>query len=113
MGTNYYLLTKKVEEGEYPEGGLHIGKQSCGWIFNFQAHPTWGKTVADMRELTKIWLIYNEYGDLVSYDEFWEMVESSKEPYEDGSMHKGITEEGRRMGDYEDEGFPFSTIDFS
>ncbi len=112
MGTNYYLLTKRIKKGEYPEGGLHIGKQSCGWIFHFESHPSI-KSLKDMMEATKIGIIYDEYGRRISYKEFWKNVRESKEPDEDGIMPLGLTEEGIRLGDYESGGYPFSTLEFS
>ena len=112
MGTNYYLLTRKLKKEEYPEGGMHIGKNSCGWIFHFESHPSI-KSVQDMREATKVGYIYNEYGEKISYRNFWKIVRESKEPYEDGSLPKGLTSEGIRMGDYSSDGYPFSIVEFS
>ena len=112
MGTNYYLLTRRLEGNEWPEEGLHIGKRSCGWVFQFQAHPSI-KSLKGMIEATKEGYIYNEYGEEIPYDEFWELVRETKEPYEDGSVPIGITEQGKRFGDYESEGYPFSTLKFS
>ena len=39
MGTNYYHYKEKIKESnENSNEGLHIGKNSWGWVFHFEAH---------------------------------------------------------------------------
>ena len=112
MGTNYYLHNKRIKSEEDYCSDFHIGKMSCGWVFNFQAQKGKAETLAQMKKYPKNRFIYDEYGREHTYKEFWDMVEKSKEPYEDGSLPKGTTKEGRRYGDYESEGFVFSPYEF-
>ena len=81
MGTNYYLYRSRAE-AELELDGFHIGKNSAGWVFHFEAHeyPTL-KTVQDYKEFLKEGFIYNEYDEEVSYKKFWEIVKYSKGNY--------------------------------
>jgi len=77
MGTNYYTV-KKEPCPTCAHGGedYHIGKASGGWKFLFASYPNEGLTTASAwREFLKTRLIRDEYGDEVSYEEFWQKVE--------------------------------------
>ena len=86
MGTNYYAVPNRPSCKE----PIHIGKSSIGWMSNFQTQNTYG--VAGIRiewntfKQVKDWLykwtvekpiyvILNEYDDVVTYDEFIDLVE--------------------------------------
>lgn len=103
MGTNYYAykkLTKEqknkivqsLENDEYDSvifdinqlsNEVHIGKQSYGWkfIFNpnlFKYYEPTIKSIDDYLRGDNI-LLKDEYGRKISIDEFWKMVENSKD----------------------------------
>lgn len=122
MGTNYYHFKEKIKEGDFPEGGLHIGKNSAGWVFHFEAHeyPRL-KTAQDYQEFLKEGVIYNEYDEEVSYEEFWKIVEESKEDYYGKPPYdfENLPEDGNTssfpligIAEWMDEGFMFTANDF-
>lgn len=116
MGTNYYWFKKRIHEGA--EGGLHIGKNSAGWVFHFEAHeyPRL-KTVQDYKEFLKKGFIYNEYDEKIPYNEFWEIVEDSVEdcydrpPYSFVNLPKG-EEDILSLRGWMSEDYMFSMGDF-
>lgn len=119
MGTNFYWFKEEIN----PEvvdvcSGLHIGKCSCGWVFNFQVHKDkLLTTYHQYKEFTKNGIIYNEYGDLIPYNEFWEMVDSTKEK-EDGREPLTLLNNPERsmissINEYMNNGFMFTDCDFS
>lgn len=85
MGTNYYVVPNRPSVHE----PIHIGKSLAGWRFLFQAqHNTWHEppVIWDTYEEVREWLkkntveskdfvIINEYDEIVTFDEFFEMVE--------------------------------------
>lgn len=91
MGTNYYLVKNKPSI----DSGLHIGKSSLGWRFLFHRHSGWDvdvplNTFEQWRDYLKettesgTHVIMNEYDEIVSFDEFIEMVkEKQKENHSD------------------------------
>lgn len=93
MGTNYYL----VKNGPTRSEPIHIGKSSCGWLFNFQDQDTeyhdiqitW-HTYEQVKDTLKTYaskkssplVIIDEYNRLVSYKEFMDLVDSKqKDPF--------------------------------
>ena len=89
MGTNYYLKTKPCDTCGHRMEELHIGKSSGGWQFHFRGYME--------EEITsyKKWLeiiensgkeIMDEYGDVISIEQFKELVASKK----DGLNHTNI-----------------------
>lgn len=86
MGTNYYLVKNgpTVNYGPY-----HIGKSSIGWMFNFQEqNEPWGdwpvvwhtypqvkQRLYDLTVANSNFVIMNEYDEIVSYNDFIELVE--------------------------------------
>lgn len=71
MGTNYYV---KLGDEE-----LHIGKKSCGWKFLFQRYPE--KLLQNFEDWTALLAlnkIYNEYGEVVDFADFINMVNCSR-----------------------------------
>ena len=116
MGTNYFLHFSRndVERGIE---GVHIGKQSCGWVFHFQAHNNPKiRSVQNMKAFTKLGFIYDEYEKEYTYEEFWKMVEHSKDLYIDGSSPYILCDpeypEEVIPNSWEDEGLAFSEGDF-
>lgn len=90
MGTNYYI---KKKERKVKEPDLHIGKNSWGWQFSFQAYEAddyYGTPELKSKEqwLEYIFLnsdsIYDEYNENISFNEFLEILEA-KQP---GSIRK-------------------------
>lgn len=117
IGTNYYLCYKRGSDAENIDSGLHIGKNSAGWVFNFQAHyKPEIKTVRTWKKLTRAGFIYNEYGVELTYEEFWtDIVEGSKKKYygrDPYVLEDPENPEPHLFGCWEDEGFAFSEGDF-
>jgi len=98
MGTNYYTkpilpaivkdkILKFLDDGLFDEARdlipcrAHIGKQSDGWQFCFN-HNDWSffdKNVDSMKDWLLNSVIVSEYGDIISFTKFWEMVEANKD----------------------------------
>lgn len=88
MGTNYYAVRNRPTTQE----PIHIGKSSIGWPFNFQSHnETWEDppVVWNSFNQVKDWLkkytvdstefvIIDEYDEIISYDDFIDLVESKQ-----------------------------------
>lgn len=75
-------LEEALEEFE-KEHQAHICKSSCGWQINFDHN--WGRYYQPNRKSLEEFLseegtwIEDEYGDKISYDEFWDMVKTHNE----------------------------------
>lgn len=120
MGTNYYIIRDKLKEDEIPESGLHIGKQSCGWVFHFQAYPGLKlESYDDWKQYLKKGYIYDEYRQLISYNDMMRIIDDSKNPHEDGKIpydYYNVPDERDIYFDrfsYSNRGFDFTIIDFS
>ena len=118
IGTNYYWFEKERKKNQLTEEGLHIGKDSCGWVFNFQVHNSLNLTAVEAyKEFTKKGYIYNEYDELIPYNDFWKIVEDSKLPWNDGKVPYSYDSPNvDRMFDVEEymnEGYMFTNCDFS
>ena len=116
MGTNYYWFREEKKPNQIVDEGLHIGKCSAGWSFHFQAHfdPFQRYDLTSYRnykEFLKEGYIYTEYDDLVYYDEFIEMVESTR-PKKKWTSFPEDREQLHIGDEWEDEGFMFSLVDF-
>ena len=113
MGTNYYLRHGICDKCErYDE--RHIGKASAGWKFLFRSYESDAgspsiKTFIDWRGRTQKYmgLIYNQYGDLIEYDDFWKMVAEKQ----NGKEQHLITEYNRIYIDKD--GYNFANYEFS
>ena len=76
MGTNYYLKRNICNEcGRYDE--LHVGKSSAGWRFIFRRYDD-VRNVEDWKQLMKENEFWNEYGEKVEYEWFWELVHNKQ-----------------------------------
>ena len=116
MGTNYYLYMSRYKQ-ELDIEGVHIGKNSWGWVFHFNAiSAPQVKTVADMKAFTKMGFIYDEYGREITYQDFWEMVEETKEPMPDGRAKYVLVDPNYphelTTDSWEDKGFAFTEGDW-
>ena len=60
MGTNFYAFNERITEGTDLHEGLHIGKNSGGWVFNFQAYSNL-RTAEDFRNFLKDKVIYDKH----------------------------------------------------
>ena len=79
MGTNYKLRKNICDKCNHSAEELHIGKSSCGWTFTFRAHDEpFIHSVEDWRKELPKGRIFNEYGEEISEDEFWEIVKAQK-----------------------------------
>lgn len=108
MGTNYYAY--KI----YPTDPQHIGKNSWGWVFHFQATSTI-KSVSQMKDYLKDKVIYNEYEEQVSHEEFWKIVEETRNPMPNGQPKYILTDGTHEpfYTDFEESGYAWSITDFS
>ena len=89
MGTNYYAVRNRPTVNT----PIHIGKSSAGWLFNFQSqNDRWSEptVIWNTYEQVKAWLykhtvldkdfvIMNEYDEIVSFDNFFELVDDKQE----------------------------------
>lgn len=76
MGTNYYVETNYCNCcGRHDK--LHIGKKSCGHPFVFYTGWSFKSAETWMLYLEQNRTIINEYGDLVTYEDFCEIVNES------------------------------------
>ena len=89
MGTNYYV----VKNGPSVQDPVHIGKASIGWMFLFERQnnewhepPIAWNTFNQVKEWLKKYtvdstdyVIVDEYDEIISYDDFIEMVELKQE----------------------------------
>lgn len=81
MGTNYYAVKKKPTVTE----PIHIGKSSCGWLFNFQDNEYW-HTYPQVKQWLKEnvvseqgeYVILDEYDEIVTYDELIDLIDTKQ-----------------------------------
>lgn len=81
MGTNYYVAKNSCKCCNRYDEEYHIGKSSVGWAFTFQGYViekliSWSQ----WKEFLKNQEIRDEYGDVVSYEDFVSLVETYKSP---------------------------------
>ena len=128
MGTNYYVEKNRCDCCKRSDREYHIGKSSWGWAFSFQGYR-WNKLTSwkQWKEFLKDQSIVDEYGELVSYEEFVNMVETYKAPgfvREDGHVnlqHNAYVQENSRFpSDFnpeynwdDEDGYSFTTHEFS
>lgn len=89
MGTNYYAARNRPTT----DGPIHIGKSSWGWLFLFQKQNEkyekppviWG-TYQQVKDwlykhtvLKQDFVILDEYDRIISFDEFFEMVDAKQD----------------------------------
>lgn len=111
MGTNYYTVPKKPTL--YPHH-LHIGKSSAGWKFLFQGYQNYELEYNKYVNINSVndWarylkeenlLIFGEYDQEISYDDFFELVEDKQKEENPDNFSNCANIEGYR----------FSYTDFS
>lgn len=77
-----YILTEELEKVKN-ESDVHICKSSCGWQVCFDHN--WGKFYQPNRKSLEAFLsedgtwIEDEYGDRISYEDFWDYVKKHNE----------------------------------
>lgn len=85
MGTNYYTKLNVCPTCKRLEQEVHIGKSSGGWRFMFQYNGgKFYKTIAEMKKWLKDKTIEDEYGDIVPFKLFWNMVQSKQKSQRGG-----------------------------
>ena len=112
MGTNFYAIKQLpnsikgkicelIETARYDEAKklfddnyekIHIGKSSFGWKFifdynHFKYYDLNRKSINDFLCRNDVKL-YDEYGEQVSIDDFWRLVDSKKDGYDNISFYK-------------------------
>ena len=86
MGTNYYIKKDTCQECGHTPPSIHLGKSSQGWQFSFQYNDgQYYKNVEEMKEWTKDKIITDEYERVISWEEFWEMVDEKQK--REGNMN--------------------------
>lgn len=95
MGTNYYIRENECENCKRFED-IHLGKSSYGWQFSFNYNGgKFYKNIGQMKKWTKNKVIKDEYGDTITYNDFWTMVESKQ------------TKENKNHAEYCHEKYPY------
>ena len=82
MGTNYYLHKSPCAECGLSKNVRHVGKQSGGWQFHFHGYRDDDPIMSygDWKEeMTPSDVLKDEYNQEVTYEAFWDMVDSSRE----------------------------------
>lgn len=115
MGTNYYVKGERFKDLE--DGGLHIGKQSAGWVFmfhsqNFEDEPREIEySLRSFRDFVFFLLtlragesIVNEYGELIAPIDLLRMALASRGK---------ISRAGKLDGTYRDHGIDFCIAELS
>jgi hypothetical protein len=88
--TDRYDEAKKLFDDNYEK--IHIGKSSFGWKFifdynHFKYYDLNRKSINDFLCRNDVKL-YDEYGEQVSIDDFWILVDSKKDGYDNISYYK-------------------------
>ena len=88
--TDRYDEAKKMFDDNYEK--IHIGKSSFGWKFifdynHFKYYDLNRKSINDFLCRNDVKL-YDEYGEQVSIDDFWILVDSKKDGYDNISYYK-------------------------
>jgi hypothetical protein len=129
MGTNYYVVENVCECCKRYDEKYHIGKKSYGWAFSFRGYKYDGLTTWQRwKEYLADKIIYDEYGERISFDQFVELIEVYGRPgyvhvnehHPNGHQVLVHSAEGRKKGwfnseyDWDDpEGYSFSSREFS
>ena len=117
MGMNYYVHIETCPTCKHPKEEIHLGKSSWGWQFSFQYNG--GQYYKNVLEMKK-WLldkdIYNEEGEQVTYEEFWQMVKEKQK--KSNKNHAKVVLSEERYESYRDreqviDGYSFSDCYFS
>jgi hypothetical protein len=118
MGTNYYVRKNHCECCGRSDQEYHIGKSSYGWAFTFQGYPWMHLTSwQQWKEFLKDEVIVDEYGEVMQYEKFVQMLETYKAPgyvREDGHVNSRHNDQYKSERDWtDDDGYSFTTTEFS
>jgi hypothetical protein len=126
LGTNYYVVRDHCEHCHRCDKEYHIGKSSYGWSFSFRGYRNEGlDSWKNWKNFLKDEVIMDEYGDIIPYEKFVEMIETYKSPNyirEDGRKNLQHNQEGKSSvhrwfsDEYDwddDDGYAFSAREFS
>ena len=113
MGTNYYWR-HDICECCNRSNTLHIGKDSGGWTFSFQAHdyPPIRSYQMWLENLRADGIIEDEYGKEVSLEDFMQMVERKRKEKHDHHTYCVANYRNHRGTFHDHEGYSFSEDDF-
>ena len=109
MGTNYYTKDRTNECKCCGRGveEIHLGKSSGGWQFSFQYNDgKYYKNVEEMKKWLKDKVIEDEYEEVVTSEEFFDMINEKQ------------TEENNHANTYKDDknividGYSFTNCEF-
>ena len=80
------------------EAEVHIGKSSCGWQFLFRLgirKYTCGQSLKreDIDKWLRSGIIIDEYGDEISVDKFWQLIDTKKDGMDYGEYYKNFPED--------------------
>lgn len=78
--TDLYDIIKEWAEMKIAQlEDIHIGKSSAGWRFLFN-HNDWQyyTNINELKEWLKEYEIVSEYKEVISFEEFWQMVENKQ-----------------------------------
>lgn len=88
MGTNFYVIKNHCSNcGRYEK--IHIGKSSAGsrFLFHYQSGML---DIIDVILLTHNNRIENDYGQEISFDDFWGKVQNKQSEKQNESMLNSI-----------------------
>ena len=95
---------------------IHIGKSSGGWqfLFNLTIQRCTSLNREDMTDWLNSGIIYNEYGDIISVNDFWRIVDSKKNDWDYSEYYKTHPEESwlNRGKDQHINGLRFTTEEY-
>jgi len=100
MGTNYYAVRNRASV----ETPIHIGKSSLGWKFHFQEQDidshnppvewhTYDQVIEWLKKYTvesNEYVIMDEYDEIVSLEEFMELIERKQEENNPDNFRYGV-----------------------
>ena len=111
MGTNYYVETTTCRCCGHKPERIHIGKNSVGWEFMFEAQELI-RSFRDWRIYLTNKQIVDEYDRKVSYEDFLKLVYDSRDAgaknHHDYCQNKGYSGTFK-----DDEGWAFIDGEFS
>lgn len=112
MSTNFEIVTMDDDGREISRE--HIGKRSGGWIFQFNGreHKTVAAWQARIASKTGHEVIQDEYGTVVSPEDFWKAVQATKEPWGPNKQEPTRMSAQPSKNRWVDNGFGFSGYEF-
>jgi hypothetical protein len=109
MSTNYYVKQTTCDHCGHTPEEAHIGKNSAGWEFVFQATEKC-RCYEDWCDSLQNKIIVDEYGREVSFEEFYRIVQNSV----GGKNHHNYCTDKGHVGTFNDaDGWAFIENEFS